>query len=101
MFVWLFHRISGIALILLMAVKMATGLATAGRMGPQIQNSVGLWHQAKVLDIPILFFFLYHAFYGLRTMWLDLGLGHEKAVFWSATVAAAGLFLCIGFFYYF
>jgi succinate dehydrogenase hydrophobic anchor subunit len=101
MFVWLFHRVSGLALLLLMTLKIVTGLATAGRMGPHIQNTVGLWHQARVIDLPLLFFFLYHGLYGLRTMWLDLGWGREKAVFWSATVAAGVLFLCVGFFFYF
>ena len=101
MFVWLFQRVSGLALVFLMAVKIATGLATAGRLGPHMQNSLGLWHQARVIDLPLLFFFLYHALYGLRTMLLDIGLGREKAVFWSATVGATVIFLCVGCFFYF
>ena len=101
MFVWLFHRVSGIALLILMTVKVATGLATAGRMGPNIQNSLGLWHQAKVLDIPLLFFLLYHGFYGVRTMLLDLGAGNEKTVFWAATLSASLTFVIVGFLFYF
>lgn len=101
MFVWLFHRVSGLALIVLMTVKVATGLASAGRMGPGMQNSLGLWHQARVLDIPLLFFLIYHGLYGLRTMLLDLGVRHEKAVFWSATAGASALFVCVGFWFYF
>ncbi len=100
MFVWLFHRVSGLALVVLMVAKLATGLATAGRLGPQLQNSMGFWHQALVIDIPLLFFFLYHALYGLRTMLLDLGLGREKALFWSSTVGATALFLCVAFLFY-
>ena len=101
MFVWLFHRVSGIALLILMTVKVATGLATAGRMGPNIQNSLGLWHQAKVLDIPLLFFLLYHGFYGVRTMLLDVGVGNEKTVFWATTLSASLTFVIVGFLFYF
>lgn len=101
MFVWLFHRVSGVALLVLMALKIITGLATAGRLGPQMQNSLGLWHQARVLDIPLLFFFLYHGLYGVRTMLLDLGVGREKTVFWLATVSASVVFLIVGFLFYF
>jgi len=101
MFVWLFHRISGIALLILMTVKVATGLATAGRFGPHVQNSLGLWHQARVLDIPLLFFLLYHGFYGVRTMLLDVGVGHEKKVFWATTLSASVAFVIVGFLFYF
>ena len=101
MFVWLFHRISGIALLALMTIKVATGLATAGRMGPHAQNTLGLWHQAKALDIPLLFFLLYHGFYGLRTMLLDVGVGREKTLFWATTLGASAAFVIVGFLFYF
>ena len=101
MFVWLFHRVSGIALLILMTVKVATGLATAGRLGPHLQNTFGLWHQARVLDIPLLFFLLYHGFYGVRTMLLDVGVGREKTVFWATTVSASLAFVVVGFLFYF
>ena len=89
MFVWVVHRISGLFLIVLFALKILSAffLYTKG----QKPEWALMLHRQPVSDVMILVLFSFHALYGLRTVVYDLGFRREKLLFWISTVAAAVL----------
>ena len=93
MFVWLFHRISGVSLIILIGIKIFTSffLFTKEKK-PDWALSL---HRHPVVDVLILILFTFHSIYGLRTIAVDLGYRKEKQLFvlsnTVASVIAAGL----------
>ena len=97
MFIWLFHRISGVTLIVLFGIKILTSyfLFTKDKK-PDWALSL---HRHPVLDILILVLFTFHSIYGLRTVAIDLGYRKEKQLFWVANVAATLISVALVFFY--
>lgn len=86
MFIWLFHRISGATLIVLIGIKIFTGLFLLPKENrPDWALSL---HRHPVLDILILVLFTFHSLYGLRTVVIDLGYRKEKQLFWISNIAA-------------
>lgn len=87
MFIWLFHRISGITLIILFGIKILTSyfLFTKDKK-PDWALSL---HRQPVIDILILILFTFHSIYGLRTIAIDFGYRKEKQLFWLSNIVAA------------
>jgi succinate dehydrogenase/fumarate reductase cytochrome b subunit len=86
MFIWLFHRISGVTLIILFGIKILTSFFLFTKdQKPDWALSL---HRHPVLDILILVLFTFHSIYGLRTVVIDLGCRKEKLLFWAANIAA-------------
>jgi succinate dehydrogenase/fumarate reductase cytochrome b subunit len=87
MFIWLFHRISGVSLIVLFGIKIMTSffLFTKDKK-PDWALSL---HRQPVLDVIILILFTFHSIYGLRTIVMDLGYRREKVLFWSSNLVAS------------
>jgi len=83
MFIWVFHRVSGLLLILLLAVKFVTSffLMTKGEK----PDWALLLHTNPLTDSLLIVAGVYHAFYGLRTIIIDLGVRREKRLFWIFT----------------
>jgi succinate dehydrogenase cytochrome b556 subunit len=87
MFIWLFHRISGLTLMVLFGIKILTAFFLFTKdQKPDWALSL---HRNPVLDILILVLFTFHSFYGLRTLIIDLGYRREKQLFWVSNIAAA------------
>jgi succinate dehydrogenase/fumarate reductase cytochrome b subunit len=93
MFVWIFHRVSGVILIVLMGIKIATGLGIMGRFGVNVIETMRALHREPALDLPLLGLFIYHALYGLRTIAIDMGLKRERLLFWISTLLGLLLFI--------
>lgn len=85
MFIWLFHRISGLALILLIGVKILSGYALTGDIELSPTDE---WHINRAIDIAVLFLFIFHSFYGIRTIIIDLGVKRERLLFWIFNITA-------------
>lgn len=92
-FIWLFHRISGVSLIILFGIKIMTSffLFTKDKK-PDWALSL---HRQPVTDVLILILFTFHSIYGIRTIVMDMGYKKEKRLFWLsncvATIIAAFL----------
>ena len=84
MFVWVFHRISGLMLILIFGIKIITSLflMTKG----QKPDWALVLHTNPFSDTLLIIFAAFHAIYGLRTVIIDLGLRKEKLLFWISTI---------------
>jgi succinate dehydrogenase/fumarate reductase cytochrome b subunit len=92
MFPYYFIRFSGPLLLLLVGLKILSGYALVGKI------ETGSWlsglHQNKTFDFILLFLFIFHALYGLRLFFIDLGMvKQEKSLFWVFTIISIGLFV--------
>ncbi|MDP2267815.1 MAG: hypothetical protein Q8K46_01480 [Deltaproteobacteria bacterium] len=98
MFIWLFHRISGASLIILIGIKILTSyfLFTKDKK-PDWALSL---HRHPVLDVLILILFIFHSIYGLRTIAIDLGYRKEKQLFLLANIIASVIAAVLIYFYF-
>ena len=92
MFVWVFHRISGVLLIFLVGFQVCTGLFEASTSNSDLVKTMADLHRHGAVNCLLVFFFIFHALYGVRTIVLDLGATRENLVFWICTVLGLVLF---------
>ena len=86
MFIWLFHRLSGLTLIVLIGLKILTGFyLLPADNHPDWALSL---HRHPVIDVLIIVLFTFHSIYGIRTVIIDLGLRKEKMLFWVSNITA-------------
>jgi succinate dehydrogenase/fumarate reductase cytochrome b subunit len=83
MFIWVFHRLSGLLLILLLGLKFFTSFFLMTKA--QKPDWAIVLHTNPLTDALLIILVVYHAFYGLRTVLIDLGLRKEKLLFWIFT----------------
>jgi succinate dehydrogenase/fumarate reductase cytochrome b subunit len=98
MFVWVFHRVSGLLLIALLTIKFLTAffLMTKG----QKPDWALVLHTNPLTDTFLIISGVYHAFYGIRTVIMDLGFRNEKLLFRVFTLLgglASGLLVILYF----
>lgn len=98
MFIWLFHRISGVFLILLFSIKLFSSFFLYTK-DKKPEWALGI-HRDPVVDVLILVLFTFHSIYGLRTIAIDLGYKGEKQLFWLSNalgciIAATLIFLYV------
>jgi succinate dehydrogenase/fumarate reductase cytochrome b subunit len=97
MFIWLFHRISGVSLIILFGIKIFTSFFLFTKeTKPDWALSL---HRQPVLDVLILMLFTFHSIYGLRTIILDFGYQKGKVLFWASNVVAAAISISLIYLY--
>lgn len=84
MFVWLFHRVSGLLLILLLGVKFLTSFFLMTK--EQKPDWALVLHTNPLTDTLLIILIVFHALYGLRTVIIDLGVKKEKLLFWIFTL---------------
>jgi succinate dehydrogenase/fumarate reductase cytochrome b subunit len=97
-FVWLFHRISGLLLILLLGLKFLTSFFLMTKA--QKPDWALVLHTNAFTDTLLIVLIVFHAFYGLRTVIIDLGVRREKLLFWTFTLLSVVIsaFLLIVYF---
>jgi succinate dehydrogenase/fumarate reductase cytochrome b subunit len=92
-FVWLFHRISGVLLVVLLPLQILTGVLQAtSDSTARVMRDV---HAHVLLNIVLAFLVVFHGVYGVRAILLDLGVKREKLLFWICT--AVGVVVFVGF----
>ena len=95
MFVWLFHRISGVLLIFLLSFQLLTGFFQASKSNAELVKTLADLHKHTALNCLLVFLVIFHALYGIRTILMDLGIRRDKLLFWACTIL--GLVLSIAF----
>jgi succinate dehydrogenase cytochrome b556 subunit len=91
-FVWVFHRISGVLLIALLLVQLVTGLFQASPSSAEWVRTVAALHKHAALNCLLVLLVVFHASYGMRTILMDLGIKRERLLFWLSTAVATLLF---------
>ena len=97
MFVWVFHRISGLVLILLIGFKIYSGFGVVGKFGQEVVPYWTVLHDNTIADLIIILLFIYHSLYGLRTCLVDWGVKKEKELFWSFSAIGLVLYVFVCF----
>lgn len=92
MFVWVFHRISGLLLILLLAFQLVTGFYQAAATDSEAAKVVAGLHRHALLNVLLVFLVIFHGAYGVRLLLIDLGCRRPRALFWGCTAAGTLLF---------
>jgi len=100
LFVWIFHRISGILLIFLLAFQLCTGFLQAGSAQGESLKTAAALHRHAALNCLLVFLVIFHGLYGLRTILLDLGLRRERLLFWGCTALGSVGFVTFLVFYF-
>jgi succinate dehydrogenase/fumarate reductase cytochrome b subunit len=89
MFIWLFHRVSGLLLILLLGLKFLTSFFLMTK--EQKPDWALVLHTNALTDTLLIVLIVFHALYGLRTVIIDLGVKKEKLLFWVFTLLSVVL----------
>ncbi len=85
---WLIHRISGLIMIGLFAVKFVT----AFYLLPDEKPSLAVFlHRHPAIDISLIFLVSFHTCYGLKNILFEIGLRKEKLLVYGATMVALSL----------
>jgi succinate dehydrogenase/fumarate reductase cytochrome b subunit len=84
MFVWVFHRVSGLLLIVLLGIKFFTSFFLMTK--DQKPDWAIVLHANKLTDTLLIILVVFHALYGLRTVIMDMGARREKLLFWVFTI---------------
>jgi succinate dehydrogenase/fumarate reductase cytochrome b subunit len=95
-----FHRWSGLALILLVADKLVSGFRMSGAIdfpGEAIANRM---HFSPWIDVLLVFFFIFHAAYGVLKMLMSRGVRKKARAFVTVNAVAFLLFACYIVFVY-
>ena len=93
MWMWLLHRISGVVLVLY-GITHVIVISSARTWGPETFDRVLETLGSPLflaLDVLLVWAVLFHAFNGIRCLFLDLGIGvrrHHKTLFWAVMVIA-------------
>ena len=96
-FVWVFHRISGILLIFLLLLQLLSGFFQAAAAS---SNSEWIWkiadlHNQQALNCLLLLLVIFHGMYGIRMSLMDVGRRRGRLLFWVCT--AVGVVLYVAF----
>ena len=97
MFIWLFHRISGVSLIVLFGMKIFSSFFLYTK-DKKPDWAIGI-HRNPVTDILIIVLFTFHSIYGLRTIAIDLGYRKEKQFVWLSNAFSAIISMVLIFLY--
>jgi succinate dehydrogenase hydrophobic anchor subunit len=74
-------------------MQLATGFFQSGALESRLAMAMARLHQHTALNCLLVFLFIFHALYGVRTVAMDLGLRRERLLFWICTVGGLILFV--------
>jgi succinate dehydrogenase/fumarate reductase cytochrome b subunit len=85
-FVWIFHRVSGVVLLALLSLQLTSGFFQASSSDIAWVRALAGLHRHPALVCVLVFCVIFHALYGLRTIALDLGVRRHRLLFWVCTL---------------
>jgi succinate dehydrogenase cytochrome b556 subunit len=100
MFVWIVHRVTGILLFVMISIHILAGHVLAGKYQNIFTDAFAKFHKDPLYNSIILFMFIFHSLYGIRTMIVDLGFRKERALFWSFNIVGLVVFGLASFYFY-
>jgi len=83
MFIWVFHRVTGLLMIVFLGIKFLTSFFLMTK-DKKPDWALAL-HTSPVIDVVLIVAVVFHALYGLRTVIMDMGCRREKFLFWLFT----------------
>jgi succinate dehydrogenase cytochrome b556 subunit len=92
-FVWVFHRITGLVLVVVLCAQLMTGFFQASASNAEMVKTIAGLHKHALLVSLLVFAAIFHGLYGIRTILLDLGMKRERLLFWIANVLGLVLFV--------
>ncbi len=98
MFVWVFHRVTGLLLIALLSFKFLTSFFLMTKQ--QKPDWALVLHTNPLIDSLLIVTVVFHALYGLRTVIIDAGVRKEKLLFWIFTILGVVLSGALLVFYF-
>jgi succinate dehydrogenase/fumarate reductase cytochrome b subunit len=98
MFVWVFHRVSGLLLIVLLSLKFFTSFFMMTK--DKKPDWAIVLHANPLTDTLLIVLVVFHGLYGVRTILMDLGARREKLLFWVFTILAVVLSAALLVVYY-
>jgi succinate dehydrogenase/fumarate reductase cytochrome b subunit len=98
MFVWVFHRITGLLLIVLLSMKFLTSFFLMTK--EKKPDWALVLHTNPLIDTLLIISVVFHALYGLRTVIVDSGVRKEKLLFWVFTLLGVVLSAALLVLYY-
>lgn len=91
---WLIQRMTALLLVILLPLKIYSGYAMIGKLpGGGVVASL---HINSLIDALLLFAVIFHALYGMRVIFIDIGLVKDnRSIFTIFTIIGTVLFsLC-------
>jgi succinate dehydrogenase hydrophobic anchor subunit len=85
---WLIHRISGLMMIGLFALKFVTAFYLLGEDKP---SWAVFLHSNPAVDLALIFLVSFHTCFGLKNILFEIGLRKEKILVYGATIVALTL----------
>lgn len=95
-----FHQYSGLLLILLVGLKLFSGFEVHQKFGLLLGKQAMRWHTRAWIDLPLIFFFLFHASYGIFKIFMVRGMASRGRAFVFASLVPGLLFFLAIFFIY-
>ena len=95
MVIQLFHKWSGMLLILLIGMKILSGYASIGATAVLSPQAGYLVHTSAWLDIPLLLIVILHIAYGILKNVTSFQTRNKPSVFWITTLVAVAVFVLI------
>jgi hypothetical protein len=94
----MFHRWSGLLLILLVGDKLISGLRLSGAIHFPGESAANWMHFSHWVDVPLIFLFIFHSTYGILKMLMSRGVQKKVRAFVIANAVALVLFaVCVRF----
>ncbi|MGI8906406.1 MAG: hypothetical protein ACR2IE_07955 [Candidatus Sumerlaeaceae bacterium] len=100
-FAWLIQRVSALALVVLVPLKMYSGYALLGKVPWPESIGPDAVHASTTSDVLILLCLYLHALYGIRVILIDVGWIREDRWFWRMSILALTLFALSIYWLYF
>jgi succinate dehydrogenase/fumarate reductase cytochrome b subunit len=83
----------------LIGLQIVSGFCQTAVSGSSAVRAVAELHKQPVLNGLLVFLFIFHSLYGVRTILMDIGFRREKTLFWVSTTVGTVAFAAFCVYY--